>query len=217
MTSRVVMPKRHVWSLVEAREALERLVGQAQDWTVLDSYLVRYIAAPEQRPTVIASAFSASLELVREGRLELRQDGAFAPLWVRGLTPEPEPAEILMSRWTSRMSAVARKISVDVATAPDHGEALRIAEALLFAAREPLAGAGACRPAAGGQRRRRGARRPCRASTPIAASTSSRSPANGRSAPPATCPSCSRATSSSRASCRAPRWRRSPSSPTTSR
>src|SRR5215208_7371898 len=38
-----------------------------------------------------------------------------------------------------RMSAVARKISVDVATAPDHGEALRIAEALLFAAREPLA------------------------------------------------------------------------------
>ena len=45
------------------------------------------------RPTVLASAFSASLELVREGRLALRQDGAFAPLWVRGLTPEPEPAE----------------------------------------------------------------------------------------------------------------------------
>ena len=93
MTSRVLMPKRHVWSLVDAREALERLLGQAQEWTVLDSYLVRYIAAPEQRPTVIASAFSASLELVREGRLALRQDGAFAPLWVRGLTPEPEPAE----------------------------------------------------------------------------------------------------------------------------
>jgi segregation and condensation protein B len=37
-----------------------------------------------------------------------------------------------------RMSAVARKISADVATAPDHGEALRIAEALLFAGREPL-------------------------------------------------------------------------------
>jgi segregation and condensation protein A len=89
VNAHVVMPKRHVWSLVDAREALERLVGHAQDWTVLDSYLVRYIAAPEQRPTVIASAFSASLELVREGRLALRQDGAFAPLWVRGLTPEP--------------------------------------------------------------------------------------------------------------------------------
>ena len=33
------------------------------------------------------------------------------------------------------MNAVARKIPVDVATAPDYGEALRIAEALLFAAR----------------------------------------------------------------------------------
>jgi segregation and condensation protein A len=41
------------------------------------------MAAPEQRPTVLASAFSATLELVREGRLALRQDGAFAPLWVR--------------------------------------------------------------------------------------------------------------------------------------
>src|SRR5215212_3385347 len=90
LNTHVVMPKRHVWSLVDAREALERLVGDAHDWTALDGYLVRYMAAPEQRPTVVASAFSASLELVREGRLALRQDGAFAPLWVRGLTPEPE-------------------------------------------------------------------------------------------------------------------------------
>jgi segregation and condensation protein A len=77
------MPKRHVWSLVDAREALERLVGHAQDWTVLDSYLVRYIAAPEQRATVLASAFAATLELVREGRLAVRQDRPFASLWVR--------------------------------------------------------------------------------------------------------------------------------------
>jgi segregation and condensation protein A len=85
------MPKRHVWSLVDAREALERLVGQAQDWTVLDAWLMRYVSGPEQRPTVVASAFSATLELVREGRLAVRQDGAFAPLWVRGLAPAPEP------------------------------------------------------------------------------------------------------------------------------
>lgn len=92
MTTRVVMPRRHVWSLVDAREALERLVGQAQDWTILDAYLARYIAAPEQRPTVVASAFSATLELVREGRLAMRQDGAFAPLWVRSIAPVPAGA-----------------------------------------------------------------------------------------------------------------------------
>jgi segregation and condensation protein A len=92
MNSRVVMPKRHVWSLTDAREALERLLGHAQDWTVLDSYLVRYVATPEQRPTVLASAFAASLELVREGRLALRQDRAFAPLWVRSRAPDPVEA-----------------------------------------------------------------------------------------------------------------------------
>jgi segregation and condensation protein B len=37
-----------------------------------------------------------------------------------------------------RMNAVARKISAEVSDAPDHAEAVRIAEALLFAAREPL-------------------------------------------------------------------------------
>jgi segregation and condensation protein B len=36
------------------------------------------------------------------------------------------------------MSAVARKVTLEVVEAPDHAEATRIAEALLFAAREPL-------------------------------------------------------------------------------
>jgi segregation and condensation protein B len=38
------------------------------------------------------------------------------------------------------MSAVARKLSVEVAAAPDHAEAVRVAEALLFAAAHPLSG-----------------------------------------------------------------------------
>jgi segregation and condensation protein A len=33
--------------------------------------------------TVRASSFSASLEMVREGRFDIRQDRPFAPLWVR--------------------------------------------------------------------------------------------------------------------------------------
>src|SRR5919107_1094431 len=38
LATRVTMPHRHVWSLVEAREALQRLVGEARDWTALDAY-----------------------------------------------------------------------------------------------------------------------------------------------------------------------------------
>ena len=37
------------------------------------------------RPTVLASALSATLEMVREGKLTLRQDEAFAPLWVKSV------------------------------------------------------------------------------------------------------------------------------------
>ncbi|MFO1114217.1 MAG: ScpA family protein [Beijerinckiaceae bacterium] len=81
--SKVTLRQRAVWSLAEAREALERLSGVAQEWTVLDDYLLQYCVSPEVARTVRASSFSASLELVREGRLDLRQDRAFAPIWVR--------------------------------------------------------------------------------------------------------------------------------------
>ena len=74
---------RVVWSLAEAREALTRLIGRASDWTELDSWLIDYGVEPKLRRTARASSFSASLELVREGQIELRQDEAFAPLWVR--------------------------------------------------------------------------------------------------------------------------------------
>jgi segregation and condensation protein A len=79
----VRLPKRTVWSLAEAREAIERLIGQTADWCVLDEYLIAYMVEPSLAATVRASSFAATLELVREGRLELHQQGAFAPLYVR--------------------------------------------------------------------------------------------------------------------------------------
>ncbi len=74
---------RTVWSLAEAREILERLVGKAGDWTALDRYLIDYLVRPEERTTAIASSFAATLELVREGKLELRQEKAFSALYLR--------------------------------------------------------------------------------------------------------------------------------------
>ena len=73
----VRMPKRTVWSLAEAREALERLIGQSLDWCPLDQYLIAYLVEPSMRATVLASSFAAALELVREGQLEAHQQGAF--------------------------------------------------------------------------------------------------------------------------------------------
>ena len=79
----VRVPKRTVWSLAEAREALERLVGQSVDWSPLDQYLVAYLTDPATRTTVLASSFAAALEMIREGRIEAHQQGAFSPLYLR--------------------------------------------------------------------------------------------------------------------------------------
>ena len=79
----VQIAKRSVWSLKEARDILTRLIGATSDWTALDSFLIRYLTSPEERRTAIASSFAASLEMVREGKLEVRQDAAFQPLWMR--------------------------------------------------------------------------------------------------------------------------------------
>jgi segregation and condensation protein A len=85
---RVTLKKRFFWSLVEAREALSRLVGKIPDWEPLDSFLFEYIVEPSMRRTVRASAFSATLEMVREGMLDVRQDRAFAPIYVKTHTSE---------------------------------------------------------------------------------------------------------------------------------
>ena len=79
----VTIARRRVWSLSEARLMLARLVGELDEWTALDRFLLRYLADPEERATVVASSFAATLELVREGRIEVRQDGAFGALYMR--------------------------------------------------------------------------------------------------------------------------------------
>src|SRR5690606_29211179 len=88
--TQVTIEKRTVWSLSDAREILSLLIGGFEDdWAALDSFILRYLSDPAERTTAIASAFAATLELVREGRLELRQDGAFQPIYLRR-GPKPE-------------------------------------------------------------------------------------------------------------------------------
>ena len=85
---------RTVWSLQEAREILQRLLGDAVDWVPLDVFLSRYLTSAEERVTATASTFASSLELARQGQLELRQSLAFGPLLMRrrqGERPRDEP------------------------------------------------------------------------------------------------------------------------------
>ena len=81
-----VVKKRKVWSIKDARKRLERLVGQIGrgGWLQLDRCLTDFMATPEERRSAIASSFGATLEMARDGQVELRQDAPFAPIYVRG-------------------------------------------------------------------------------------------------------------------------------------
>ena len=68
---------------LHAREVLHRLLGEVADWTAMEHFLLRYLTDPSERKTAIASAFAASLEMVREGHLEIRQEGVFEPIYLR--------------------------------------------------------------------------------------------------------------------------------------
>ncbi|MBD8554627.1 segregation/condensation protein A [Rhizobium sp. CFBP 8762] len=99
--SHVTISKRRVWSLVDARLMLARLVGDLDGWTSLEQYLVQYLSDPAERSTAIASSFAASLELVREGQIELQQADAFSPIYIRQ-GPTPISAEALEAMETAR-------------------------------------------------------------------------------------------------------------------
>lgn len=79
-----VVKARRVWSIKEARQRLEKLVGTSiGDWAQLDLFLEQYLPKGEEERTALASSFGATLEMAREGLIELRQDEPFAPIYVR--------------------------------------------------------------------------------------------------------------------------------------
>ena len=79
-----VVKARTVWSIKEARQRLERLVGQSTgDWVQLDTFLERYLPAAAAGRTVLASSFGATLEMAREGLVEIRQEAPYAPIYMK--------------------------------------------------------------------------------------------------------------------------------------
>jgi len=89
--SHVRVAKRVVWSLAEARAALDRLIGSASDWVELDGFLLAYAVDPSMRPTILASSLAATLELVLEGVLDIHQPVAFAPIHIRKRPNSADP------------------------------------------------------------------------------------------------------------------------------
>ena len=79
-----VMDRDKVFTMEQALERMRGLIGFSGDWSDLTSYMPDgWGEEPAMRRSATASTFAASLELVKEGHLEIRQEGVFAPIQLR--------------------------------------------------------------------------------------------------------------------------------------
>jgi segregation and condensation protein A len=75
------------WTIRDALGRLSRMLGGLPDWTALEQFLPDALDAPIQRKAALASTLIAGLELARDGQLRLRQEAAFGPILIRGVSP----------------------------------------------------------------------------------------------------------------------------------
>lgn len=76
--------RKDVFTMEQALERLRGLIGYAGDWTGLADFLPEgWEDDPQRRRSATAATFAATLELARQGRLELSQAGTFAPIRLR--------------------------------------------------------------------------------------------------------------------------------------
>ncbi|MDO7834863.1 ScpA family protein [Sphingobium sp. HBC34] len=85
---------RPVMTLDEAIQRVGALVGAALDWTRLESFLPPDLDPPKVK-SALASSFVAALELARQGRIEIQQDGIFQPIYLRAPMPADHRGPLL--------------------------------------------------------------------------------------------------------------------------
>ncbi|MEZ5886264.1 MAG: ScpA family protein [Paracoccaceae bacterium] len=76
--------RTHVFTMEQALDRMRGLIGYAGDWTDLMGYLPDgWAHDPLRRRSATAATFAASLELAKQGQIELRQAETFAPITLR--------------------------------------------------------------------------------------------------------------------------------------
>ena len=79
-----VMDRDRVLTMEQALDRMRGLIGYALEWTDLSSYMPEgWETDPVMRRSATASTFAASLEMVKSGQIEIRQNDLFAPIEIR--------------------------------------------------------------------------------------------------------------------------------------
>ncbi len=78
------MDRDALLTMEQALDRMRSLIGFSGSWTDIVSFLPDdFRGDPARRRSATASTFAASLELVKEGKVEIRQSEAFAPVELR--------------------------------------------------------------------------------------------------------------------------------------
>lgn len=72
-----------LYSIDQALHRLRDLLGRIPGWTTLAAFLPPGLVEPLVMRSAVAAHFVAALEMTKEGKAELRQDGPFQPIFVR--------------------------------------------------------------------------------------------------------------------------------------
>nr|WP_207168792.1 ScpA family protein [Rhodovibrio sodomensis] len=82
-----------LYSVEDALGRLKRLLGVAPTWSTLAAFLPPGMDSGLRRRSAFAATFAASLEMVRDGKVDLRQDETFGPIFLRPRAPEDADQE----------------------------------------------------------------------------------------------------------------------------
>ena len=80
-----------VFSVEAAIARLEKMLGKLPEWADLRAFIPKNLTDPFSIRSAEASTLLASLQLVKEGQMELRQTEAFGPIKVRKSNRDDEP------------------------------------------------------------------------------------------------------------------------------
>ena len=72
-----------IFTVEDALHRLQSLLGSSPDWESLWHFLPEGVLEGLVQRSAIASTFTASLELAREGKIKLRQSGPFGPIYLK--------------------------------------------------------------------------------------------------------------------------------------
>ena len=73
-----------IFSMEQALDRMKSLIGHAIEWGSLEQFMPEgWLDDPKRRRSVTASTFAAMLELVKLGKLDLRQTGTFSQIEIK--------------------------------------------------------------------------------------------------------------------------------------